>query len=208
MRTKEFQFLDCQISTETFLNSFSFVYILIRIFEKKRKVIKRYFESKKYKYSMNLMNSKLAFLATTLAEDNFWAFKEICFLCNWRKDICSFVHRLNVKRMSNKLTNSSLNLSIRKISRKETYFEREITASSHHKPMISTNLKNIVSWRLWNTNSNSFKNVNIKLLRNDENIKSKIKTSVTIMIKEDISSSSSTSSNFAADTTFSILNSW
>ena len=208
MRTKKFQFLNYQIFTETSLNSFSPIYILIRIFEEERKVVKRYFGSKKYKYSINLMNSELVFLTTTLTEDNFWTFKRICFLRSWRRDICSFIHRLNVKKMSDKLTNSSLNSSIHKISQRKAYFEREITASSHHKLMINTNLKNIISWRLWDTNSNSFKKVNIKFSRNDEDIKSEIRTSVTIMMKRNISSSSSISSNSAVDTTFSISNSW
>ena len=157
---------------------------------------------------MSLMNNELIFLTAILAENNFWTFKKICFLRNWKRNICSFVHHLNVKKMSNKLTNSSLNSSIRKIFRKKTYFEREIIAFSHHKFMININLKNIVSWRLWNINSNLFKNVSIKLSRNDESIKSEVKTSVTIIINEDISSSSSTSSNSAVNITFSVLNFW
>ena len=144
MRTKKFQFLNYQIFTETSLNLFNFIYILIRISEKKRKVIKKYFESKKYRYSISLMNSELTFLTATLIEDNFWAFKRICFLRNWRKNIYSFVHCLSMKKMSDKLTNSSLNLNIRKIFRKEAYFEREITASLHYKLIININLKSIV----------------------------------------------------------------
>ena len=144
----------------------------------------------------------------TLLKDNLLVFREIFFLHNCRKNICSLVHRLNVKKMSNKFANFSWNLSIRSISRRKTYFEREIFAFSHHKFIVKMNLMSIDSWRLWNTDSKIFDDVKTKFSRDDDNINSKIDTSLSVKVKRKVISKSSISSNSVTDIMFSAFNFW
>ena len=185
--------------------------ILLWSFEDKRKLTKRYFKSKKYRYSVELkkVNINSNTLIDFFENDNFAEFKKIFFLRSYNKSICSLIYRFKINNVSNKCENSSLNSSIFKISRKNAYLNRNIFTFSHHKFIVSMNLININSWRLCEIIFNVFKiTENIIFSREKSNMKFKVKISLTVIIEKNVMLSLSISSNLIIDVISSISDFW